>query len=142
MHKLVVLLKIICLMLALSSCIVPSIPEEPMLAEAEREALPAYLSLPELEPLLEQPFEGKVALITFCDMQGVEGYFAAKALTEKYGNHKVVHKTWPWGWGEQIEERKSLLDEIAFDQEIKAVVIRFPLHIQLFYVRILTYSIF
>ncbi|MCL1975051.1 MAG: DUF3798 domain-containing protein [Firmicutes bacterium] len=73
---------------------------------------------------LEKPFPGKIAIITN-DITGCSGeeYFSAREIVRKYGEDKIIHKCWPVKFPEEGEEMIRIVQQIARDPDIKALVI-------------------
>ena len=80
------------------------------------------------EPLVEEPldiesFPGRIAIITNEISQNEEEFRSAEALVIRYGEDKVVHRVWPAMFTQEPEMMISILQELAADPEIGAVII-------------------
>ena len=71
----------------------------------------------------DNTFPGKIAIVTNTVDQNEEEYRSAQALQLKYGTDKVIHRTWPVRFSEEGEMMISILQEIANDPEVFALVI-------------------
>jgi len=69
------------------------------------------------------PFPGKIAIITNDVSQNEEEYRGGEAIALKYGEDKVVHRVWPAMFAQEPEMMISIMQELAADPEIKAIVI-------------------
>jgi len=70
-----------------------------------------------------EPFPGRIAIITNEVSQNEEEFRSAEALVLRYGEDKVVHRVWPAMFAQEPEMMISVMQEIASDPEIGAVVI-------------------
>ena len=69
------------------------------------------------------PFLGKIAIVTSTVDQNEEEYRSAEILKAKYGEDKIVHRTWPVNISTEGEQMITVLQNIASDLSIKAVII-------------------
>jgi len=65
----------------------------------------------------------KIAIITNDVTQNEEEYRSAQELVTKYGSDKIIHKTWPVKFPEEKEQMIRLLQQIADDKDVKALII-------------------
>jgi len=70
-----------------------------------------------------EAFPGKIAIITNTSIQNPEEYLSAGVVAEKYGTEKIVHFVFPENFIVDHDKMVSVLEEIAADKDIKAVVI-------------------
>jgi len=68
-------------------------------------------------------FPGKVAIVTNGASQNDEEYRYAQELLTKYGADKIIHRTWPAAFTDEPEAMVSVLQEIAADPEVRALII-------------------
>ena len=64
----------------------------------------------------------KVAIVTNTVSQNEEEYRSAQQMVEKYGD-RVVHVMWPDNFMAEQEQMVSVLAKLAYDVDVKAVVI-------------------
>jgi len=72
---------------------------------------------------VEEAFPGRIGIITNAVEQNEEEFHSAEALQLKYGSDKVIHRIWPTMFSEEGEMMISIMEEIASDPEIEAVII-------------------
>jgi len=75
---------------------------------------------------LEEPgelFPGRIAIVTNEISQNEEEFRSAEALVLRHGEDKVVHRVWPAMFAQEPEMMISILQELAADPEIGAVII-------------------
>ena len=68
-------------------------------------------------------FPGKIAIVTNTVDQNEEEYRSAEALQLKYGEDKIVHRTWPVNFSTEGEQMITVLQQLAADREIKGLII-------------------
>jgi len=68
-------------------------------------------------------FPGKIAIVTNDVTQNEEEYRSAEALQVKYGSDKIIHRVWPVRFSEEGEQMITILQSIAADPDVKAVII-------------------
>ena len=68
-------------------------------------------------------FPGKIAIVTNTILQNPEEYLSAGIVIEKYGADKIVHYVFPENFIDDHDEMISVMEEIASDKDIKAVII-------------------
>jgi hypothetical protein len=76
-----------------------------------------------IPPTSPKSFPGKIAIITNADIQNPEEYYSAAEVVKKYGADKIIHKTWPIKFPEEGEQMIRLVQQIAADPEVKALII-------------------
>ena len=64
----------------------------------------------------------KVAIVTNTVSQNEEEYRSAQEMVAKYGD-RIVHVMWPDNFMAEPEQMVSVISKLAYDKEIKAVVI-------------------
>jgi hypothetical protein len=65
---------------------------------------------------------GKVAIVTNTVSQNEEEYRSAQEMVAKYGD-RIVHVTWPDNFMAEQEQMVSVVGKLAYDQDVKALVI-------------------
>jgi len=70
-----------------------------------------------------EAFPGKIAIVTNDVSQNEEEYRSAEALQRKYGADKVIHRVWPVNFSTEGEQMITVLQGIAADPELKAVIV-------------------
>jgi hypothetical protein len=70
-----------------------------------------------------EPFPGRIAIITNEFAQIVEAYLHAEALQSKYGEDRFIHRVWPVMFAQEVDEMISIMQELATDPELRAVII-------------------
>ena len=73
-------------------------------------------------PTPEQPFEGKIAIITM-DLSCFDEYSSAVAMQEKYGEDKIIIRVWPVDYTSADEQMIVILQAIAAMPDLRAVII-------------------
>ena len=73
-------------------------------------------------PVAEAAGKGKVAIITNTVSQNEEEYRSAESMAKKYKD-RIVHLTWPDNFMAEQEQMVSIVAKLAYDPEIKALVI-------------------
>ena len=68
-------------------------------------------------------FPGRIAIVTSTVDQNEEEYRSAELLKAKYGADKIVHRTWPVNISTEGEQMITVLQNLAADRSIKAVII-------------------
>ena len=137
MKKILTVLLALCMLFALAACVaeapppVADTPAPPAQSGTEQETPPpppvesgddsAPAPAAPLPPA--EPFPGKIAIITNTVDQNEEEYRSAEALVSQYGSSKVVHRTWPVLFAQEGEMMISIIQEIAGDPEVKALII-------------------
>jgi len=69
------------------------------------------------------PFPGKIAIVTNDVSQNEEEFRGGEAIALKYGEDKIVHRVWPAMFTQEPEMMISVMQEIAADPDVKAVII-------------------
>jgi len=135
MKKILSLILVLCMVFAVAACAVetpaPPAPAAPAPAEpapaAPAEpapAAPAEETAAEPEPEEPaEPFPGKIAIVTNDISQNEEEFRGGEAIALKYGEDKVVHRVWPAMFAQEPEMMISVMQELAADPEIGAIVI-------------------
>lgn len=65
----------------------------------------------------------KIAIITNDVTQNEEEFRSAQELISKYGEEKVVHKVWPIKFPEEREKMIEIVQHLAADPQVKALII-------------------
>jgi len=123
----IIILLTLALLLTLVACTSNSdITELPMPIEPPEETpveQPMEISPPVPEPPENEPFPGKIAIITNDVTQNEEEYRSATQVVAKYGEDKIVHKIWPVKFPDEGEQMIRIVRQLAEDPEIKALII-------------------
>ncbi|MCL2376860.1 MAG: DUF3798 domain-containing protein [Defluviitaleaceae bacterium] len=69
------------------------------------------------------PFEGRIAIVTNTVDQNEEEFRSAEALQLRFGSDRVIHRTWPVMFAQEGEMMITILQEIASDPEVRAIII-------------------
>jgi hypothetical protein len=69
------------------------------------------------------PFPGKIAVITNTIDQNEEEFRSAEQLVRKYGANKVTFVTWPVNFMAEQEQMVTIVQRLAADKDIKALII-------------------
>ena len=77
----------------------------------------------ESEDATKQPFEGKIAVITISRVASEVEYESGVAVIKKYGRDRVVHVTWPESYYSDQQGMVDVVDTLASDPDIKAIII-------------------
>ena len=72
---------------------------------------------------IDGPFPGKIALVTSALDQNEEEFRSGEQLVRKYGANKITHVTWPANFMAEQEQMVTILQRLAADMEIRALVI-------------------
>ena len=123
MKKLIGVLLVLCLVFAVAACAQPA-EETPTPAKTEEPAATTNeqpTTQPPDEPV--EAFPGKIAIITNDVTQNEEEYRSATQMVAKYGEEKIVHKIWPVKFPEEGEQMIRIVQQIATDPEVKALII-------------------
>ena len=138
MKKLIAIILAMALVFALVAACAVDVPAAPDADEPVATPEPAPEPEPEPDVDVEEPadvdepeeveepavaFPGRIAIITNDVSQNEEEFRSAEALVERYGEDKVVHRVWPAMFAQEPEMMVSIMQEIAADPEIGAVII-------------------
>ncbi|MCL2365423.1 MAG: DUF3798 domain-containing protein [Oscillospiraceae bacterium] len=105
--------------------VAPTTPETPPAGEPATPEDPSDPETPEepAAPPTDEPFPGRIAIITNEISQNEEEFRSAEALVNRYGENKVIHRVWPQQFAQEGEMMISILQELAADPELRAVII-------------------
>ena len=111
------------LSILLAACTEKNISDQIVMEETQfdYEEEPAYAGNSEYA-IAEQPFAGKIAIITAPSYQHTETYTSARQVVEKYGKDKVIHRTWPDKYRDETEQVISVVEKLGNDPNIKAII--------------------
>jgi len=70
-----------------------------------------------------EPFPGIIAIVTNTIDQNEEEFRSAEVLVEKFGEDKVIHRTWPVNFAAEGEMMITILTELASDLDVGAIII-------------------
>ena len=132
MKKILSIVLALCLVFAVVACTVeqPAAPDTtpeapastPTPAQPADPQQPADPGVQEPEVPAE-PFPGKIAIVTNDISQNEEEFRGGEAIALLYGEDKVVHRVWPAMFAQEPEMMISIMQEIAADPEVRAVII-------------------
>ena len=71
----------------------------------------------------DEPFPGRIAIVTNTVDQNEEEFGSAEALVARFGEDKVIHRTWPVLFAQEGEMMITILQEIAADPTVGVLVI-------------------
>ena len=134
MKKIFSVILALVMLFAIAACAVEAPPAgdatpAPTEPEATPEATPEPEEPTEEEPVVEEepeptePFPGKIAIVTNDVSQSEEEFRSGEALVHRYGADKVIHRVWPAMFAQEGEMMISILQEIAADPEVRALII-------------------
>jgi len=86
-------------------------------------AAPTPITTPEPATDGSNKLPGKIAFITNTVDCNEEEYRRAEQLQAKYGEENVIHRTWPATFAIEGEQMISIVQQIAADPEVKALII-------------------
>jgi hypothetical protein len=116
MKRFIALFLTLALLLTLTACAAAPTEVPPPLPTEQ----PAPL---EPAPAPEKPFPGKIAIITNDVTCNEEEYRSAAQMVAKYGEEKVIHKLWPVKFPEEGGQMIRIVQQIAEDPDVKALII-------------------
>ena len=127
MKKAIGVIMLLCLMLAIVAC---SREEEPA-ALAQDQATPTPAAAepgneteePEAPATDEAPFPGIIAVVTNTIDQNEEEFRSAEALVARFGEDRVIHRTWPVQFAAEGEMMISILVDLASNLDVGAIII-------------------
>ncbi|MEL7647436.1 MAG: DUF3798 domain-containing protein [Sedimentibacter sp.] len=118
MKKIISMLLVLLMVLSMAACSqqtqAPAPAEKP--AETPAADKPA-------ETKTDEPFEGKIAIVTNTLSQNEEEYRSAQQMVEKYGENKIMHVLWPDNFMTEQEQMISTVTKIGSDPDVKALII-------------------
>lgn len=65
----------------------------------------------------------KIAIVTNTVDQNEEEFRSATVMIEKYGEDRIIHRTWPVNFTAEGEQMVTILRDIASDPEVGAIII-------------------
>ncbi|MCL2367525.1 MAG: DUF3798 domain-containing protein, partial [Oscillospiraceae bacterium] len=126
MKKLLALALALLMVVTLVACATPEqAPPTPTPADTPA---PAETPTPDDDnddPVVEddEPFPGIIAIVTNTIDQNEEEFRSAAALVERFGEDKVMHRTWPVYFLTEPEQMRTTLVEIASNLDVGAIII-------------------
>ena len=75
------------------------------------------------QPTVKPTGKNKIAIITNDVTCNEEEYRSAAQMVAKYGEDKIIHKVWPVKFPEEGEQMIRIVQQIAADPDIKALII-------------------
>ena len=70
-----------------------------------------------------QPFPGKIAVITSTTSISGDAFRSAQGLLEKYGPDKIIHYIWPDNFMDEQKQTLDTLIALASDKDIKVLIL-------------------
>ena len=70
----------------------------------------------------DMSFPGKIAVVTAHLSVNEDDYYSAESLIVKYGKEKIIHTTRPYDFIAKNEQMTDIVDEIAADKDVKALM--------------------
>ena len=104
---------VVCMMLTLASCIQDDAKTQP----------PAGVQTSIQNTPSLKLFEGKIGIITNSDSLANFEYVAAKNVTRKYGDSKILHTTWPDGFMTDEDSYAAIINKQYEDVDIKSIIV-------------------
>ena len=104
----------------------PAAPVEPEPADEDEDEEVDEDEDEEVEEIAQYedaPFPGLIAIVTNTVDQNEEEFRSAEALVERFGAHRVIHRTWPVYFATEPEMMITILTEIASNLDVGAIVI-------------------
>jgi len=95
-------------------------PETPLASDEPNENETEYAEAPEIPNKADN---WKIAIVTNEITGSEEEFRSAEALVRKWGEGRIVHRVWPMQFAQEGEMMISIMQEIAADPEIRAVII-------------------
>ncbi|MCL2367018.1 MAG: DUF3798 domain-containing protein [Oscillospiraceae bacterium] len=132
MKKMICIILIVCTIFMLASCDNNDFPLEVKSdnGQPEAEMLPTHNEPLENEltdkkalEIPDEPDNWKIAIVTNDFMNGEEEFLSVDALVHKWGEDRIIHRAWPRQFAQEGEQMISIMQEIAADPEIRAVII-------------------
>jgi len=74
-------------------------------------------------PVQTDIFPGKIAIVTNDVSQSEEEFRSAEALVAKYGEDKIIHRTWPANFVQEGEQMITIVQAIAENPDVRALII-------------------
>ena len=74
-------------------------------------------------PAVTEAFPGVIAIVTNDVSQNEEEFRSAEALVAKYGEDKVIHRTWPVNFVQEGEQMITIVQAIAENRDVRALII-------------------
>jgi len=137
MKKVIGILVALCLLLVLAACAQQETPAaDPTPAAAEDPTPPP--ATPEPEPEVDEPededaedededgdvtFPGIIAVITNTIDQNEEEFRSAEALVARFGEDRVLHRTWPVQFAAEAEMMISIMVDLASNLDVGAIIV-------------------
>ena len=103
MKKVISIVMVLCMLFVFTACDTVAGPAAPAAADG--------------------PFPGIIAIVTNTIDQNEEEFRSAEALVNRFGEDRVIHRTWPVYFATEPEMMRTILVEIASDLDVGAIVI-------------------
>jgi len=117
MKKVMSIVLVLCLLLAMAACVRDS---EPTAATTPASAPAATDPAP---PADEAPFPGMIAIVTNTIDQNEEEFRSAESLVQRFGEDRIIHRTWPVYFAAEPETMVTILTDIASNRDVGAIII-------------------
>ena len=69
------------------------------------------------------PFPGMIAIVTNTIDQNEEEFRSAESLVQRFGEDRVIHRTWPVYFAAEPETMVTILTDIASNHDVGAIII-------------------
>jgi len=73
--------------------------------------------------IAQEPFEGRIAIVTGPPEWGWVGHLVADQMIEKYGEDKIIRRYWPVLFAQEEELMAQIIEELGSDPAIRAIII-------------------
>ena len=132
MKRLASLILTICMVMTLASCGNGSEPTPielipPIVSPVEIEQQEEVTHQEEVPKTSDDPFEGKIAIITD-DPHGILSYSSAFPIIIQYGEEKIIHQRWPLIPTFARDEVTKIVEELRNDSNVKAIIANPSVH--------------
>jgi len=77
----------------------------------------------EEDAIVQEPFEGRIAIVTPAFGSTQYATYIAEHFIEKYGEDKIIHVTWPLLAGVEQDAMIKTVEELALDTDIRAIIV-------------------
>ena len=106
MKKVISIVLVLCLLLAVFA-----------ITACSREDVPAGPAA------YDGPFPGMIAIVTNTIDQNEEEFRSAESLVQRFGEDRVIHRTWPVYFAAEPETMVTILTDIASNHDVGAIII-------------------
>ena len=96
--------------------------QQPPQQQQQQDTEPPPVEEPPVDPNAPS-FPGVIAIVTNTVDQNEEEYRSAAALVARYGEDRVIHRTWPVLFAQEAEMMITILSEIASIPEVNGIIL-------------------